>query len=148
LILVRGSTSQDSSKASKMEPKNYPQLEEPRLSKPWLSLVMGLLDVPSLSRVIPQPAIRELSSQLLACVRPLFVSTYRSDLGSVLATSESFRSAEFLRQVRTRRTGTVFASCCSSQGPLHVSFPVHFSVPQLSRPCLQTAVVNKASIVL
>src|SRR6185369_6896015 len=109
-----------------MEAKNYPQREKRKLSKPWRSLVMGLLDVPSLSRVIPQPAIRQLSSQLLACARLLFVITYRRDLGSVLATSESFRSAEYLRQVRTRRTGTVSASCCSSQGPLHVSFPVHF----------------------
>src|SRR5690349_20647634 len=109
-----------------MEPKNYPQREERRLSKLWLSLVMWLLDVPSLSRVIPQPAIRELSSQLLACARLLSVTTCRRALGSILATLESFRSAEYPRQVRTRKTGTVFASCCSSQGPLDIRFPVHF----------------------
>src|ERR1700736_4649829 len=75
-ILVLGSTSQDFSITSKMGAKNYPWREKRRLTKPWLTLVIGLLEVPSLWRVIPQPAIRDLNSQLPACARLLFVSTY------------------------------------------------------------------------
>jgi hypothetical protein len=69
LILVLGSTSQNFSITSQMEAKNYPQREKRRLTRPWLSLAMGLSDVPSLSRAIRQPAIREPSSLLLACAR-------------------------------------------------------------------------------
>jgi hypothetical protein len=126
LILVLGSTSQIFSKTSHMEAKNYPQREKRKLTKPWLSLGMGPLDAPSLSTAILQPAIREPSSLLLSRARLLSVTTCRRALGSILATSESFRSAGYLRQVRTRKTGMAFASCCSSLGSLHVSLSVHF----------------------